>query len=54
VIEPHFALSALMLAGLVADEIGRRTKLSRVALLAVIGVIVGPFGIDLVPALLRR
>ena len=51
--EPHFALLALgclLLAGLLADEVGRRTKLPRVTLLIVFGIIAGPSGIDLMPA----
>ncbi|MGI9356135.1 MAG: cation:proton antiporter [Rhizobiaceae bacterium] len=51
--EPHFALlvlGGLLLAGLVADEIGRRTRLPRVTLLVVFGVIAGPSGLDLLPS----
>lgn len=51
--EPHFtllALGSLLLAGLAADEIGRRTRLPRVTLLIVFGVIVGSSGLNLLPA----
>ncbi len=50
--ETHFillALGGLLLAGLVADEVGRRTRLPRVTLLIVFGVIAGPSILDLVP-----
>ena len=53
--DTHFALVALgglLLAGLVADEIGRRTRLPRVSLLVLCGVIAGPSGADLIPAAL--
>lgn len=53
--ETHFALLALgglLLAGLIADQIGRRTRLPRVTLLVVFGIVAGPSGIDLVPAAL--
>ena len=49
----HFALLALgglLLAGLVADEIGRRTRLPRVTLLILFGVAAGPSGFDFLPA----
>lgn len=42
-------LGALFLAGLAADELGRRTRLPRVTLLLLMGVIVGRSGLDLVP-----
>lgn len=51
--ELHFALLALgvlLLIGLVADEIGRRTRLPRVTLLVVFGIVAGPSGMDLMPA----
>jgi Kef-type K+ transport system membrane component KefB len=50
--EIHFtllALGGLLLVGLVADEIGRRTRLPRVTLLILFGVIAGPSGLDLLP-----
>lgn len=50
--EIHLALIAiggLLLLGLVADEIGRRSKLPRVTLLALFGVAAGPSGLDLLP-----
>ena len=48
----HFALLALgglLLAGLVADELGRRTRLPRVTLLILFGLAAGPAGLDLLP-----
>jgi len=42
-------LGALFLMGLAADELGRRTRLPRVTLLLLSGVIVGGSGLDLVP-----
>ena len=48
----HLALIAvggLLLVGLVADEIGRRTQLPRVTLLILFGITVGPSGLDLLP-----
>jgi Kef-type K+ transport system membrane component KefB len=42
-------LGSIFLAGLVADIIGRRTKLPRVTLLLLLGVCVGPLGFDLFP-----
>lgn len=56
-IETHFALLAiggLLLAGLVADEVGRRTRLPRVTLLIMFGVIAGPSALDLIPASLSN
>ena len=53
--ETHFALIALgglLLAGLLADEIGRRTRLPRVSLLVLCGVMAGPSGADLIPKML--
>ncbi|MFW6039396.1 MAG: cation:proton antiporter [bacterium] len=50
--EPHFVLLAigiLLFAGLVADEIGRRTHLPRVTFLILFGVLAGPSGLDLLP-----
>lgn len=55
--ESHFALLALgslLLAGLAADEVGRRTGLPRVTLLIVFGVVAGPSGLDLVPTALSN
>ena len=43
------ALGALLLVGLAADEIGRRTSLPRVTLLILFGLAVGPSGFDLLP-----
>lgn len=42
-------LGALFVMGLAADELGRRTRLPRVTLLLLSGVIVGGSGLDLVP-----
>jgi Kef-type K+ transport system membrane component KefB len=36
-------------AGLVADTLGRRTRLPRVTLLLLIGIAVGPSGFGLIP-----
>jgi Kef-type K+ transport system membrane component KefB len=43
------ALGALLLVGLVTDEIGRRTRLPRVTLLILFGLAVGPAGFDVLP-----
>ena len=43
------SLGILLLVGLAADEIGRRTRLPRVTLLIVFGVVVGPSVLDLLP-----
>ena len=43
-------LGAIFLAGLAADLLGRRTRLPRVTLLLLLGVGVGPAGLDLLPA----
>jgi Kef-type K+ transport system membrane component KefB len=43
------ALGALLLAGLAADEIGRRTRLPRVTLLILFGFAAGTSGLDLLP-----
>jgi Kef-type K+ transport system membrane component KefB len=51
--ETHFVLLAiggLLLSGLVADEVGRRTRMPRVTLLILFGVIAGPSALDLIPA----
>ncbi|WJY23155.1 cation:proton antiporter [Fontisubflavum oceani] len=42
-------LGGLFLAGLAADEIGRRTRLPRVTLLLAVGLIAGRSGFDLIP-----
>tara|TARA_R110000751_G_scaffold131275_1_gene233426 strand:+ start:10210 stop:11382 length:1173 start_codon:yes stop_codon:yes gene_type:complete len=44
------ALGALLLVGLVADEVGRRTNLPRVTLLILAGVALGPSGLAIIPA----
>ncbi len=43
-------LGALFLAGLAADALGRRTRLPRVTLLLICGLVVGQSGFDLIPA----
>lgn len=43
------SLGVVLLVGLAADEIGRRTRLPRVTLLILFGVIVGPSVFDLLP-----
>lgn len=43
------ALGGMLLIGLVADEIGRRTRLPRVTLLILFGVAAGPSGFDVLP-----
>ncbi|MCG8544862.1 MAG: cation:proton antiporter [Alphaproteobacteria bacterium] len=51
--EIHFVflvLGGLLLIGVLADEIGRRTRLPRVSLMIVFGVAAGPSGFDLLPA----
>ncbi len=47
-------LGALFLAGLAADELGRRTRLPRVTLLLACGVIAGGAGFDLIPEAVTR
>jgi NhaP-type Na+/H+ or K+/H+ antiporter len=44
------ALGLLFLAGLAADQIGKRTRLPRVTLLLGCGVLAGRSGFDLIPA----
>lgn len=46
-------LGALFLLGLVADTIGRRTRLPRVTLLLICGIIAGGSGFDLIPPEVR-
>ncbi len=45
-------LGGLLFVGLIADEVGRRTRLPRVSLLVLCGVIAGPAGLDVIPAAL--
>lgn len=47
------SVGGLFLTGLVLDEIGRRTRLPRVTLLILFGVLIGPAGLDLLPHELR-
>lgn len=42
-------LGGIFLCGLVADLVGRRTRLPRVTLLLLLGMVVGPIGMDLFP-----
>jgi Kef-type K+ transport system membrane component KefB len=42
-------LGALFVIGLATDEIGRRTRLPRVTLLILLGVLAGPIGFDVLP-----
>lgn len=42
-------VGALLLAGLLADTLARRTPLPRVTLLMLLGVAVGPMGLALLP-----
>ena len=42
-------LGALLFLGFVTDSLGRRTKLPRVTLLLLFGLLVGPSGLDLLP-----
>jgi len=44
------AIGAFMLAGLVTDIVGRYTPLPRVTLLLLLGVAIGPTGVDILPA----
>ena len=46
-----FVLGLLFLAGLVTDELGRRTPLPRVTLLLLVGLVAGPSVLDLLPDL---
>lgn len=43
------ALGALLLTGMLADEVGRRTRLPRVTLLILCGLAAGPSGFDVLP-----
>ena len=43
------AIGCLLFAGLLADEIGRRTRFPRVTLLMLVGIAAGPSGLDLLP-----
>ena len=50
--EIHFVLitlGGLFLIGLATDELGRRTRLPRVTLLILFGVLIGPAGLDILP-----
>lgn len=46
----HLTLGGMLLAGLAADSLGRRTPLPGVTILLCMGVAVGPVGLDLLPA----
>jgi len=43
------SLGALFLTGLLADELGHRTRLPRVTILLACGIAVGPSGLDVIP-----
>jgi Kef-type K+ transport system membrane component KefB len=43
------SLGSIFLASLAVDMLGRRTRLPRVTLLLLLGVVVGPIGLDLLP-----
>ncbi|WP_052367556.1 cation:proton antiporter [Algiphilus aromaticivorans] len=45
----HLALGGMLLAGLAAESLGRRTPLPGVTILLCMGVAVGPAGLDLLP-----
>lgn len=47
-------LAGLFVIGLATDEIGRRTRLPRVTLLILFGVLAGPIGFDVVPQQVDR
>jgi len=47
--ETFLTLGALFLLGLLADQIGRRTRLPRVTLLLICGVAIGASGLNLLP-----
>ena len=47
-------LGSLLLLGLVADELGRRTRVPRVTLLIIFGFVAGPAGFDLIPGEFRE
>jgi Kef-type K+ transport system membrane component KefB len=46
------SVGAILLLGMAAHELGRRTPLPRVSLLVIFGVIIGPGGLDVIPTLL--
>lgn len=46
-------LGGLFVIGLAADELGRRTRLPRVTLLILLGVLAGPVGFDVLPPQVR-
>jgi Kef-type K+ transport system membrane component KefB len=55
--ELHFALlsiGALFAVGLAADVLGRRTHVPRVTLLMLIGLLIGPSALDMLPAQIER
>ena len=47
--QTFLTLGALFLLGLLADQIGRRTRLPRVTLLLICGVAIGASGLNLLP-----
>ena len=44
------SIGALFLVGLIADALGRRTHIPRVTLLMLVGVLIGPMGLKMLPA----
>ncbi len=48
------ALGGLLLIGMVTDELGRRTRLPRVTLMILFGLLIGPSGLDLLPQSVRE
>ena len=48
--QSFLVLAGLFLAGLAADWLGTRTRLPRVTLLLLVGVVMGGAGFDLIPA----
>ena len=45
-----FTIGGLLPAGLAMDQLGQRTKLPRVTLLVLLGIVVGSSGLDILPA----
>nr|WP_321483721.1 cation:proton antiporter [uncultured Cohaesibacter sp.] len=43
------SLGGILLGGLITDELGRRTRLPRVTLLILFGIVIGPSGLSLLP-----
>ncbi|MEE4236251.1 MAG: cation:proton antiporter [Anderseniella sp.] len=47
-------MGGILLIGLLTDELGRRTRLPRVTLLILFGIVIGPSGLDLIPSELQE